>query len=263
MATKSKGCLIGLVVIGAIAVIAIIGIGYFFKQAKDVVQDMATGVGVSPEVVQKVQTLNEKYEFEPPADNRLEEEQVARYIAIKEEFAGRVQSYKKKFEELDQRMKEGGGLQEVREGYKALANIRRDFLESLERHDMSPEEYAFLTKQIYETYFTASARTSMQQMQSSMAAAEESQKEQLRQLEQQLENEQLSPEVRESIKASMKTLEQAMHQAEISSAQVEQRYDALPKQNIEILNKYRDKLESLDTGGWEYWGLGMSGVGGY
>lgn len=258
MAKKVSGCLVVLAVFGAIAVAGFIGVVYFLKKTTDVVQDFATGVGVSPEVANKVKSLNRDYEFERPQDNHITEEQVTRFIAIKQEFVERVKRHQDRFEELEQRAEDSAGWKEVAETYKILGDIRRDFLKSLRENEMSPREYAFLTEQIYQAYFTSAATTGVEQMQAGLAQAQQTYGEQLARMKEQLQQEDLSDEQRQAITSGMETYKSALEQAKTSATEMEQEIEALPKENIALLDKYRTELEEVNTLGFEFWGMALT-----
>lgn len=258
---KSKGCLITLGVLGAIMVVGMIGLWLVFNKAKDIVGDIATGVGISPEIVERVEELNNKYPFEAPADNGIEEEQVQRFIAIKRSFADRIKQHEAELEELGERAGDEAGFKEVTEAYKILGDIRRDFLGALNKHEMSPQEYMYLTGLIYATYFTAAAHTGYQQAAEGIEQAREQYQEQLAELDKQLQDPKLTDEMKQAIQQSKKAYEKMMADMKTSAAQMQEQYAELPAPNIELLQKYRAELENLDTAGFEYWGLATMGYG--
>ncbi len=261
MATKSTGCMVTLAVVGVVAIAGVVGVSWFFKKAANVVEDIATGVGVSEEVQEDIASLNDDYEFDRPEDNRISEGRLRTYISIKEGIAGRIEQYKQRFEEIEQRTKDGSGWDEVADAYKALGDIRTDFLKSLRNHKMSPKEYGFLTEQVYQTYFVSAATQAADQYSSAISSAKPQVAAQMEQLKAQLQNQALSDEQRKSLKQGIENYKAAMQQAQQGVAEMQQKYEDLPQENRELLDKYRDQLEVLKTAGWEFWGLVLSGGG--
>lgn len=257
---KSKGCMIALAVMGVVALAGIAGVVYFFNKASSVVQDIATGVGVSPEVQKEVKSLNREYEFERPSDNRISERQIQRLIAIKKDFATKVQGYEERFKELDKRSQGDPGWKEFSETYKALGDIRRDFLKSLREHKMSPKEYAFLTEQVYQTYFTVAAKQGAEQMKTGVAQMQEMYKTQMAQMQERLDNEELTDEQRDAMEAAMQSYKDALAQVDTNTEKLDEDYEELPEENIALLEKYRPQLEELNTLGFEFWGLTLTEV---
>ncbi len=251
----NKGCLVALAIVGAIAVAGVIGVTVVFKKAKGVVEDLATGVGVSPEVVENVRTLNEDYDFQAPADNTINEHQVRKFIAIKQDFAAGIKKHQQAFEELEDRAGEDAGLAEVAESYKILANIRRDFLQSLRDNEMSPREYMFLTGQVYGGYLTSAAKAGAEQVRAGMQQAQASYKKQYEELDRQLRDPDISDEVKAGLTQARKSLEAAMTAMETSDVNLPATDRAVPPENARLLDKYRTELLRLDTAGFEYWGL--------
>ncbi len=255
---SNKGCLIALAAVGVLMVLGYFGVMFFLNKAKSVVENIAEGVGASPQMIEEVTSLNKDYPFEKPANNMIAESQVQKFIAIKHDFADRIKEHEAAFKNLDERTKAGqGGFSEAMEGFKILGEIRGDFLKSLKNHRMSPKEYSYLTTQIYQTYFA----TAVEQMSESMETAQTSYSEQIAQVEEQLKDPNLTPEMRQMLQTSVESYKQLMAQTETSVAGMEEQAEKLPKENVELLNKYRTELEQLNTWGWEFWGLPMIAAG--
>jgi hypothetical protein len=249
---SGKGCLIALAAVGVLMILGYFGVMFFLSKAKTVVEGIAEGVGASPKMIAEVKSLNDDFPFEKPADNRISENQVQKFIAIKQDFAGRIKEQEAAFKDLDERTKAGeGGYKEAMEGFKILGEIRRDFLQSLKNHRMSPKEYSYLTTQIYQTYFAAAVG----QMSESMETAQTGYSEQIAQVEAQLKDPNLTPEMREMLQTSLESYKQMMEQTQTSVAEMEEQAEKMPQENIALLNKYRSELEQLNTWGWEFWGL--------
>ncbi len=256
---KGKGCLIALGAVGVFLIIAYFGVMFFLNRAKTFVENVAEGVGATPEMIEEVKTLNRTYGFEPPADKRLSEQQVQTFISIKQTFADKIKSHEAQFKELDQRSQGSEtGWREVTEGFKVIAEIRRDFLSALKKHGMSPKEYAYLTEQIYSGYLAAAFESGYEQMQKGMETARETYPQQIAQLEEQLKDPNLTEEMRQSLQASIASYRELMAQAESTTVEMGEQYEKMPKENIELLNKYKSELEQLNTWGFEYWGLALT-----
>ncbi|MFQ5708402.1 MAG: hypothetical protein ACE5HO_13175 [bacterium] len=150
---KSRGCLIALGIVGALIVVVVVASYFFIMKAKDIVEDWAGALGASPEMIQELKTLNAQYPFQEPADGLIQEEQVARFISIKKDFADRIKSHESEFKALEKKPNKKVGFREYRQTLQLLADIRKDFIKSLRTHKMSPREYRYLTAQIYASYF--------------------------------------------------------------------------------------------------------------
>lgn len=205
-ATKKsrKGCLIALGIVGIVIVILIIGIYIIFLKVKDFGEDYLGVLGVSPKMMAQVKELNRDFPFEKPEDGSITEDQIIRFISIKQNFADRIKKYEDEFKKLDDAKAQGeSGFQEFRQAIKVLAEVRNDFIEALRKHKMSPQEYRFLSVQIYSSY---------------LGLAQQS----------------IEPD-----------------------ADFPTEYN---EENIELLNKYQDKLKELNTYGFEFWGITLWGA---
>lgn len=255
---SNKGCLIALAVVGVIMILGYFGVMFFLNKAKSVVENIAEGVGASPEMLEEIKSLNGDYPFEKPVNNVISENRVQTFISIKKDFADRIKQHEADFKDLDARTQAGqGGFQEAMEGFKILGEIRRDFLASLKKHNMSPKEYSYLTTQIYQTYFAAAA----EQMSQALDTAQTSYSQQIAQVEEQLKDSNLTPEMRQMLETSLENYKQMMEQTQASVGEMEKETEKMPRENIELLNKYRGELEQLNTWGWEFWGLPLIAAG--
>ncbi|NIR52352.1 hypothetical protein GWO43_27310 [candidate division KSB1 bacterium] len=152
---SGKGCLIALAIIGAFFVLVVVAGAFFFYKFKDVAEGVLEGVGASPEMVEQVKSLNQEYPFMEPADNRITEDQIQTFINIKRSFADKIKSREEEFKQFAEEAEQQQqlSLDQYAEAWKKLGEIRRDFLDELRAHQMSPKEYKFLTEQIYASYF--------------------------------------------------------------------------------------------------------------
>lgn len=151
---SGQGCYIAVGIAGVIAVILIIAVFFLLRKAKNVVEDYADAFGASPQMIKEAKSLNEQYPFQEPENGVITEEQLQRFIEVKKEFAQTVKDHQAELQAMENSELEGeSGFREFRQTLKVLADIRRDFLEALKKHHMSPKEYRFLTEQVYELYF--------------------------------------------------------------------------------------------------------------
>lgn len=253
---SAKGCFVTL---GVVGLVAVVGLNYVFKTGKSVVEDFAAGVGVSPSLVKETQNLNDKYEFREPEDKRLSEEQLKKFISIKRDFAEKFKEHRQELEALGDKANGESGFREARQAYKILGEIRKDFLKSLRRHEMSPREYGFLTAQVYSAYVSKAARKGYEQAASAMPEVKAGMEKQLQELRKQLDNPDLTDEARGALEQARASLKQAMTRAESSGEQLKEKVENLPEVNADLIEKHRSELEDLNTLGLEYWGLAVSG----
>ena len=256
---KSKGCLIALGVVGVIAVAGFIAINVFLSKAKDVVEGIAEGAGVAPAMVEQAKSLNEKFHFTPRDNDILTEDQVQKYIEIKADFADKIIPHLQTFKKLDEKSKKSGtDFSDIAEAWKTLGSIHKDFLKSLERHHMSPKEYGYLTKEIYTSYFAALAKENKEQISQAMDDAKSIYEQQMQEFDKQLQDPNLSDEMKESIRKAKEQYKTVISQSEQAVKMGEQKVQEFPAENIRLLNKYRDQLEKLNTFGYEFWGLALA-----
>ena len=255
---SNKGCLIALAAVGVVMILGYFGVMFFLSKAKSVVEGIAEEVGATPQMIEEVKSLNDDYPFEKPSNNMIAESQVQKFITIKKDFADKIKGHEAAFKDLDERTQGGqGGFSEAMEGFKILGEIRRDFLKSLKNHHMSPKEYSYLTTQIYQTYFAAA----VEQMSQAMDSTQTSYSQQIAQMEEQLKDPNLTTEMRQMLQTTLDSYKQMMEQTQTGVATMEAETGKLPRENVEILNKYRTDLEQLNTWGWEFWGLPLVAAG--
>ncbi len=148
-----KGCIIALVIVGIIAVVVMIGVNLFYQKVKGFGEDYLGVIGASPKMIEQVKELNHDFPFEEPEDGTVTEDQITRFIDIKQSFVDRIKDHEEEFKKLDEAKAQGeSGFQEFRQAIKVLSDLRRDFLTALSEHKMSPKEYRFLSLQIYTSY---------------------------------------------------------------------------------------------------------------
>lgn len=256
---KSKGCLIALGVVGVLAVVVFIAAGIFLNKAKSIVEGVAEGAGVAPELVQEAKSLNQKYDFQIPQDNVLSERQIERFIEIKETFADKIAPHLKTFEKLDAKSRhEDTDFSDIALAWKTLGEIHKDFLKALNEHQMSPREYAYLSKQIYSTYFAAAAKEGQEQMAKTLDKNQQNYAKQLQQFDEQLNDPNVDDELKAAIRKAKEQYITMMRQSEQASREMGKQVQEFPQQNIELLKKYREKLKALNTYGYEFWGLALA-----
>ncbi|MHC4728527.1 MAG: hypothetical protein ACYS17_15000 [Planctomycetota bacterium] len=159
--SKGKGCLIALGIVAALFVIIGVGATIFFYKAKDVIFEYADALGVSPQMIEEVEHMNQVYAFEPPSDQVIHESQIQKIIAIKKAFAANIKQHEAKIKQIDERVGDSDpGFAEMREALGILGNIRHEWLDALKKNKMSPKEYQYLHARIYETYLGAAYQTS-------------------------------------------------------------------------------------------------------
>ena len=151
---KSKGCIIALAVVGVIGVLTTIGIYWVFQKAKDVVEGYAGAFGASPEMIEEAKALNNEFPFTAPEDGIITEPQMEKFIEIKNTFADKIKSHADAFKALkDKQDNDLSGFKEYSETLSLLSDIRRDFIDALKEHKMSPKEYRFLSTQVFGAYY--------------------------------------------------------------------------------------------------------------
>lgn len=205
---SGQGCVIAVGIAGVITIILIIAFFFLFRKAKNMVEDYADAFGASPEMIEEAKNLNKQYPFEEPESGVITEEQLQQFIEVKKEFARTVKDHETELQAMENSELEGeSGFREFRQTLKVLADIRRDFLQALKKHQMSPKEYRFLTEQVYELYFGT-----------------------------------------------------LIENIPYDSLKVDASSKELNPGNVELLNKYRKRLQEVETLGFEFWGFGIFGI---
>lgn len=187
-----------------LVIVAVVGFGFW---AKGKAEEIGIGGEKFAQQEERVQQLNQKYDFEAPPKGqplKLEEDRLKDYLAVREQMKPIYAEYEQKAKKFE---KQDGEQATVSEGFEALgmmmdlmSDMRAKWLDALESRNMSPKEFHTITASLY-TSTWAEAASNMQE--SSRAAIEQLKT----QMEQQANDSNMPAEVRAEAKKTVAQLE--------------------------------------------------------
>lgn len=181
-----------------------------------------------------------KAEYEPPADGRLSEAQVERYIEVQERAAKIRQVAQKKMEEKAAADEEAGKADSVWSQVRNMGDAMQGFgdvmtaeIRAAQELGHNPAEYQWVKEQVVE----ALATDAMQRMQQGLG---EAQAELLAGLEAQ-RDEIEDPDQQEAMDRQIETMRESMEEAE------EGELDAAVKHNVELVKRYEEEISAAHS----------------
>lgn len=181
-----------------------------------------------------------KAEYDPPADGRLSEAQVERYIEVQERAAKIRQVAQKKMEEKAAADEEAGEADSVWSQVRNMGDAMQGFgdvmtaeIRAAQELGHNPAEYQWVKEQVVE----ALATDAMQRMQHGLG---EAQAELLAGLEAQ-RDEIEDPEQRAAMDRQIETMRESMEEAE------EGELDAAVKHNVELVKRYEEEISAAHS----------------
>lgn len=181
-----------------------------------------------------------KAEYDPPADGRLSEAQVERYIEVQERAAKIRQVAQKKMEEkaaADEEAGEGDSVwSQVRnmgDAMQGFGDVMTAEIRAAQELGHNPAEYQWVKEQVVE----ALATDAMQRMQHGLG---EAQAELLAGLEAQ-RDEIEDPDQQEAMDRQIETMRESMEEAE------EGELDAAVKHNVELVKRYEEEISAAHS----------------
>lgn len=181
-----------------------------------------------------------KAEYDPPADGRLSEAQVERYIEVQKRAAKIRQVAQKKMEEKAAADEEAGEADSVWSQVRNMGDAMQGFgdvmtaeIRAAQELGHNPAEYQWVKEQVVE----ALATDAMQRMQHGLG---EAQAELLAGLEAQ-RDEIEDPEQRAAMDRQIETMRESMEEAE------EGELDAAVKHNVELVKRYEEEISAAHS----------------
>lgn len=239
----TKKVLVGMAIgCGALLLLGMVFIAVAFFWVKHKVEGAVEVAKVAEEQQRRSQTLNEKYPFEAPPEGeplRLEARRLEDYLAIRAAIVPVFKSFEGRAKDFQARHKGkanelGAGLEAMGMTLELIREVRQKWLEKLDERRMSPAEFHAITATVYSSYIGKGVANLQK-------GAREGLQKTLAELEQRLEEPNLTPEARSAL--------------EQQRDMVKEQLDSLPEKgavedkakvweaNAELLEKYKVRIE--------------------
>ncbi|XXF75634.1 hypothetical protein P2318_21545 [Myxococcaceae bacterium GXIMD 01537] len=255
----AKKVLIGLGIgCGVLVLLGVIGVGvtaYFAKKA------LGGAIEASKQTQAQeteLQELNKTFAFTPPADGEvlaLQEARLNDYFAVRDSALPVFKEFEAKAAKYND-FKDGpdgkGAQPSVSDALEAgtimieiLPKVRGAYIEGLKQHRMSPVEFTSITGAIYNSYIADSANQFDEATENQREGLESG----LAELRQQLEDPELSEEVRANLKEQEATLQTQLDGlAEVEKKglgiKVSEKARDVAAANLKLLEKFKDRIEN-------------------
>jgi hypothetical protein len=143
------GCVAVAVIAGFLFVAGLVGLGYW---AKNKVQEV-TGGGKEVEAARR--TAN-AVPFTRPAGSIVAEPRLVKFIEVRASVFSVYEKYRGEIESRMAKVKEGKSLDlsDISTGLTLMGELQRAETLALARHEMSEDEYAFITGEVYKSMWT-------------------------------------------------------------------------------------------------------------
>jgi len=224
----------GLFLLAGIAAV----IGVFWVKSK--VTDAVGSVEEIAAQEQRIQALDEKYPFTPPAEGkplRLDEKRLQDYLAIRSSLVPVFQAFEAKSKELSARTDNkgiGAGLEAIGMTGELIRDVRERFAKELDAKRMSAKEFHTITGTIYASMIGKG-----------MAALQDGQREALEKLQksfdQQLASKTLPAEARKMIEQQRETVTKQL--AELPSHAIAEADKPIYDANTTLIAKYKAQID--------------------
>lgn len=250
-----------------LAVVGMVGVGWYAKQKLG-------GAIAATENLQKqeqrLQALNAKHAFTPPAEGQvmaLDPQRLEAYLAVREaglpvfaDFEKKAEAFKQETQgdqaSIGDAMKGAGMLMEL------TTQVREAFIASLEQHGMSPAEFHATTQAIYSTAIGQAA----QGMNKAMAEASDQMQARIEELDTKLEDAQLPEAERQALQTERDALYaqvESMGQGAQGAGQMglAPGQDAVVTANAKLLETHKARIETAANPAFDVFIVG-GGAGG-
>lgn len=232
----------GLVVLTGIVTL----VGVFWLKGR-----VTSAIGTVEEIAaqeERIQKLDEKYPFTPPADGkplRLEEKRLQDYLAIRGSLVPVFKAFEAKAKEIDARDKNQGigtGLEALGMTGELIRDVRDTFAKELDAKRMSAKEFHTITGTIYAS-FVSKGVTALQE------GRRESLEKTIAELDRQLASN-IPPQSKTVVEKQREIL--ARQLAELPDTKVPPADKAIYDANAALIEKYKEQIQkeanpALDT----------------
>lgn len=146
------------IALGCLVVGLVLLIGGGLLTYNYVYKPIAGSVSSLQEIHEKNEQIDNKSSYQPSADNEMTESQVERFVAVQKQIQqgieGRLEEFRKKYEELDQEMQNREPtLPEIMNAWGDIVDLYSDAkqiqVEALNEHDFSLQEYRHVQQSFY------------------------------------------------------------------------------------------------------------------
>jgi hypothetical protein len=232
-----------------LALIAVVAGGFWVKgKVEGVAEEMAQDAEKAKQQEQRAAELDKKYAFDAPPKGqpvRLTEARLQDYFAVRAALKPALTELEEKSKKFQQAE---GQPAEIAQAFKAfgavtgmVAEVRRRWVDALEKQKMSPREFHAITAAVYGSH-----------MGDAMGKARQGQREMLEQLaaglKEQVKDERLPAELREQMRQQLAQVQKqiaALPPPDAVPSDVQKIYTA----NLALLERYKQQLEQDSTQG--------------
>lgn len=182
--------------------------------------------------------LRERYPFTPPANGALTDEQMRKFLAVKEALAA-----------IDQEMAadiERDGGKEPSAGFilkwnffTRLKRLRDVQIEALEQQSMTLEEYNWVHLQVYKVLMAEGVRPEENR---AGITVDETFDQSARAIDQELASNEITPERRQELEALRKRLEEGREVMTGAADQLQKSLSEIPPGNRQLVEQYQERI---------------------
>lgn len=243
MGTGAKiaiGCVIAVVVAGIVGVAAIGGVAYWAK-------GKAEQVAAEQKQIQEFQQKADAHPFTRPADGRIREAQLLKFLEVRKSVFAVYQKHAKELEA--RKHKQNADFGDVRKVFNVINEIRLAQARAQADQSLSSEEYAFLVEQVYKSAWASEVAKSTGGKNLSEAASEASDQA-AREMERQAEESGMPEEARKAMQEAAEKLRRGSEEIEEQTRSLD-----VPRENIELFRKHESEIKKYAMTGLEAIGL--------
>ncbi len=255
----SKGLKIALIGCAAVIVIGIVAVGvgtYWVKtkiaQKVETVKNMA-GTEDS-EYGKKAAELKKDYPFKPPATGIISENELNRFLQVRQAMFGVYKKYEPQFKDLEK--KKQAGLSDIMNFGDMMNEVRIAQVNALQDQKMSPDEYTYMVTSIYKTWY-AKGMKDMLKGGTLTGQSADTLKLQIAMLDQQLLQANLPDEQKKALQDTRTQLQTQLdglgQNKELQQADAE--LASVPKENLDLFSRHQKEIEQYSMSGLEFLGL--------
>jgi hypothetical protein len=250
----AKKVLIGVGIGCGVLVLAGIGVAVAGALwAKSKVEETTAGFERVSEQQEALAELEKSFPFEAPDEDellQLDPKRLEAYFAIREEALPVFQRFEEKGKAFEQKHGKndpnspnlGAALEAVGLMGQLVADTRASYIESLQKHRMSPREFHAITGALYSTYVAGA----MQGLQAATASQRATLEKGVETLDAQLESEKLSDEERTSLQTQRDALQAQLDAAEQMVAEqkpTSEKSQAALTANAALLEQHKERIQ--------------------
>lgn len=242
------GCVAAGTVVVGLVVVSFFGLAWWGKNKLE--ETMGPGgfeaVAEAAQETQRYRTEANKNAFTRPEDQRIEEERLLQFLAVRRDVYGVYEQHR---DMLEPSKKPEAGFAMVGRMSRAITQIQLARARAQARESMSDAEYTFFLEQVYRSLWAdqvaqaTGGKTFSQAADAAMDAGRVNMK-------QALENPQLTEEAREKLRESLAQMEKSSREASSQAKALE-----VPAENAALFRKHKADIEKYTMKGLAVVGL--------